>query len=243
MVDQMVSGAPTSKGMDMDKSGSTVHRADACARDTVGSDLEVHFRPVVSDVVQHQANQLGQHRDIIILAEGIPSWALFVTPSKGVQVEIYCQNELAWFRRSLKIVFPSFEFSDLKNRLVAFPLAMILVQGSAAFCANMLNQLKHLLTATQSCCCLVPERSAQDARLLDPVKFLGPHQLGFQRLQHHAFGGVTFERCRVIWTTDLKFIQPQLHPLEEICGAWLKQQSLDNELLGQHRFRRFYCLI
>ena len=163
--------------------------------------------PKVEAIVTH--NQAKLQRNIIIVAEHIASWALFASVEQGFTVEICCVNEFVWFRRSLKIAHPSLEFSDLCTRIASAPSALVLLQGSVSFCVETIKRLTLVFTQGHSLCCISPERTKKEAKMLDSACFVGPHRLSFTRLVHQELGGVTAERCRISWTQDLVFHRPE----------------------------------
>ena len=139
---------------------------------------------------------------ILVFAESLPSWSFLVDTLGFSDIHVYCQGEMCWFRRILQLRHQSFAWDNVASLLSPDVAVLVLLQGSASFCADICAKLCPCIQIKHFVCAVAADRTQQDSRALDNVRALGVWNVSSRRIRHSQCGGVTNERCRVLWTSS-----------------------------------------
>ena len=148
--------------------------------------------------------QLDSSSQVVIFALRVPSWILVAKSLGFGSISLCCEDEAAWFRRSLSLeVEEEFNLSDLNSsNWISKDHRNFFIQGDAVFCSKIGELISPLLKATDRVLWVSTCSSRKDNVLLNstfPTKYKFWESFIFR---HSDVGGVTADRHRIGWSTQ-----------------------------------------
>ena len=148
--------------------------------------------------------QADSSSQVVIFSLHVPSWIL-VAKSLGLgSISLYCEDEAAWFRRSLCLeVEENFNLASINSSSwIDKDQRIFLIQGNATFCSKIGDLISPMLKVSDRVLWVSSCSTRKDNAMLN---YTFPTNYKFWEtysIRHSDVGGVTCNRHRLGWSTQ-----------------------------------------
>ena len=141
---------------------------------------------------------------VVIFSLHVPSWILVAKSLGFGAISLYCEDEAAWFRRSLRLeVEEDFDLANISSSAwVGSDHRIFLIQGNAEFCSRVGRLISPLMKVTDRVLWVSSCSSREDNVILSKTFSTNYNFWGTHLIRHSDVGGVTRNKHRIGWSTQ-----------------------------------------